>query len=86
MHDLHLANQTLKIILEYAQQNKLKKVTRAVIELGSIFEHGEEIAPENLEFNIKMLAKKTLAQGLEVKIDRIEGNSWVLKEIEGENL
>ncbi|MCX6742882.1 MAG: hydrogenase/urease maturation nickel metallochaperone HypA [Candidatus Parcubacteria bacterium] len=84
MHDLHLANQIMKLILEYAQKNKLKKVTGAVIELGQITEHGSEIAPENLEFNLKMLAQKTLAEGLNVVIRKVKGDSWVLKEIEGE--
>jgi len=84
MHDLHLANQILKLILDYAQKNKLKKVTGVVIELGQITEHGSEIAPENLEFNLKMLAQKTLAEGLNVDIRQVNGGSWVLKEIKGE--
>jgi len=84
MHDLHLANQILKLILDYAQKNKLKRVTGATIELGEIVEHGSEIAPENLEFNLKMLAQKTLAEGLNVDIKKVKGNSWALKEIEGE--
>jgi len=84
MHDLHLANQILKLILGYAQKNKLNKVTGATIELGEIVEHGSEIAPENLEFNLKMLAQETLAEGLNVVIRKVKGDSWVLKEIIGE--
>ncbi|MFA5188057.1 MAG: hydrogenase/urease maturation nickel metallochaperone HypA [Patescibacteria group bacterium] len=84
MHDLHLANQIMKLILEYAQKNKLKKVTGAVIGLGQITEHGSEIAPENLEFNLKMLAQNTLAEDLNVEIKIIKGDSWVLNEIIGE--
>ena len=84
MHDLHLANQILKLILDYAQKNNLNKVTGAVIELGQITEHGSEIAPENLEFNLKMLAKNTVAEGLNVDIRKVKGGSWVLKAIKGE--
>ncbi len=84
MHDLHEANKILKVILDYASQNKLHKVSTAFIELGSVVEHGDEISPENLEFNLKILAKDTLAQNLEVKITKVKGESWVLKEIEGE--
>jgi len=84
MHDLHLANQILKLILDYAQKNKLKRVIKAVIELGIISEHGSEITPENLEFNLKLLAKDTLASGLAVQINKIKGDKWVLKEIVGE--
>jgi Zn finger protein HypA/HybF involved in hydrogenase expression len=84
MHDLHEADKIIKIILDYAQKKKLKKVVKAVIELGSVIEHGDEINPENLAFNIKMLAQKTLAEGLEIEIENVRGESWVLKEIVGE--
>ena len=60
------------------------KVTKVEIDLGVISEHGLEIIPENLAFNIKMLAKNTLAQDLEVKVNKIKGNEWVLKNITGE--
>ena len=84
MHDLHESNKILKLILDYAWQNKLKKVTKAKIELGSIIEHGDEISSENLEFNIKLLAQNTLAKGIEVEIKKVKGGSWVLLEIQGE--
>ena len=84
MHDLHVANKILKLIFQYAKKNKLKKVTKVEIDLGVISEHGLEIIPENLAFNIKMLAKNTLAQDLEVKVNKIKGNEWVLKNITGE--
>jgi len=36
-----------------------------------------------LEFNLQMLAKNTVAEGLKVEIKKVRGESWVLKEIEG---
>jgi len=84
MHDFHLADIIYKTIIDYAAKNNLKKVTKAVIELGSIVEHGEEILAENLEFNIKIMAQGNLAEGLTVEIKKVIGDSWVLKEIEGE--
>lgn len=84
MHDFHLADSIYKVLMEYAEKNKLKKITKAVIELGSVVEHGEEVLPQNLEFNIKMLAEGGIAEGLIVEIARGEGNNWTLKEIEGE--
>ncbi|HDQ22681.1 MAG TPA: hypothetical protein ENN28_01765 [Candidatus Uhrbacteria bacterium] len=83
MHDLHEADKILKLILNHAFQNNLKKVTMAEIELGSVIEHGDEISAENLEFNIKMLAKNTLAENLKIKINKVKGDSWVLKKIQG---
>ena len=84
MHDLHEANKILNLILAYAQQNKLAKVTKAVIELGSLIEHEAEILPANLEFNLKLLAQNTIAAGLVVEIKKVKGDFWRLKEIEGE--
>ena len=84
MHDLHLANQILKIALEYARKNKLSKINSITIELGNIVEHGERILSENLIFNLKLLAKDTIAKDAKLKIIPIEGEVWRLKEIEGE--
>jgi len=84
MHDFHLADTIYKTMIDYATKNNLKKVTKAVIELGSIIEHGEEILPSNLKFNIKLLAEGGLASGLEVIIEKSQSDNWVLKEIEGE--
>ena len=84
MHDFHLADVIFKIILEEAKNNGLKKVTKAWIELGSIVEHGEEVLPSNLAFNIKMLAQNSLADGLEVDVKKVQGDKWVLKDLEGE--
>lgn len=84
MHDFHLADIIYKTIIDYAAKNNLTKVTKAVIEIGSIVEHGEEILPANLDFNIKMLAEGGIAEGLIIDISRGEGNDWILKEIEGE--
>lgn len=84
MHDFHLADIIYKTIIDYAQKNNLTKVTKAVIELGSMVEHGEEVLPANLDFNIKMLAEGGIADGLKIEINRGVGDSWILKEIEGE--
>lgn len=84
MHDLHEADKIIKLILAKAKEKKLGKVVKAKIKLGQIIEHGETILPENLAFNIKMLAKGTVADGLDLTIEKIGGNLWELEEIEGE--
>ena len=70
--------------ISFVNLSLLSKITKISISLGSLVEHGEEILAENLEFNIKMLAQNGLAQGLEVKIKKIPGNSWILEKIQGE--
>ena len=85
MHDLHEADRVLKLVLEHAERNKLKEVTKIVIGLGSVIEHGSEIDPENLKFNIGLLARGTKAENVEVVIKKINGAAWKLDEIEGIN-
>ncbi|MBD3359581.1 MAG: hypothetical protein GF365_02640 [Candidatus Buchananbacteria bacterium] len=84
MHDLHEADKILKLILKNAKANKFNKVTKAEIDLGQIIEHGAEILDENLHFNIIILAKGTIAEGLEININKIKATHWILKNIEGE--
>lgn len=74
LHDLHLANQIVKLAQNYAKGKKIKSVA---IELGDIFEHGENIAPKSLEYNIKLLLPD-----IKVKIKKTKNAEWRLKEIE----
>ncbi len=78
MHDFHLANQIITIAKAHAQKNKLLKINKIMIELGDIIEHGENITPKNLAYNIKLL------EPCEVEIKKIKGDSWRLVSIEGE--
>lgn len=84
MHDLHEADRILKMVLEYALKNKLKSVTKIKIGLGSVIEHGSEIDPENLKFNIHLLAKDSKAADAEIVVEKISKPTWELEEIEGE--
>jgi hydrogenase nickel incorporation protein HypA/HybF len=84
MHDIHLANKIHKLILEEAEKNQLKKVYRVVIELGSIEEHGSDITAENLDFNLSMLLKGTMAEAAKIEIVKIPGHIWRLIEIQGD--
>lgn len=84
MHDLHVANKIIKLALQYGRKNNLKKITKIVVELGTVVEHGEEINPDNLRFNINLLTKNTIAEDAEIVIGKIKGESWNLKEIEGD--
>ncbi len=78
MHDFHLANEIVKIAKEHAQKNNLSKIKKIVLELGDIIEHGENILPENLKYNINLLLP------CEVDIKRVRGNNWKLICIDGE--
>lgn len=85
MHDIHLADQVHKLIIEQAQKNKLKNVQKVAIELGEYMEHGSDITADNLEYNLKMLATGTPAEGAQVTVTKVQGdNYWKLISISGD--
>lgn len=84
MHDLHAADQVLKDVLATAAKNKLTKIKKIVLELGTIVEHGAEILPENLKFNVMALARGTIVAGAEVQILLVTGGELKIREIEGD--
>jgi len=85
MHDLHLADKIIKQITEFAAINNFKKVKKVWIDLGPIVEHGVQIEPDNLKFNLVLLAHGTLASGAEFDIEKIaQVGRYIIKEIEGE--
>ena len=61
----------------------LEKVTKIVIELGKVVEHGEEIQSENLEFNLGEMARDTIAANADIEIKKAGSDTWKLVEIEG---
>jgi Zn finger protein HypA/HybF involved in hydrogenase expression len=83
MHDLHLSNKILNLILKEGEKNNFKKIIEIKIELGKIIEHNQIITPENLKFNLKMLAKGTIAENAKIKINSVKNKFFSLKEITG---
>ncbi len=90
MHDLLAAKEIIDEAIRNAEKNNLKKISRISIELGNKeYEHGghkhsESIDPENLEFNLKLVANNTIAQNAEFVINRSDIPDILVKEIEGE--
>lgn len=90
MHDLLAAKEIIDEAIKNADKNKFKKVSKIVIELGQKkyahggHEHIEEINPENLEFNLKLFAKNTIAENAEFIIRKSDKPDVIVKEIEGE--
>jgi Zn finger protein HypA/HybF involved in hydrogenase expression len=83
MHDIHEANRIAQIILEYVNKHQLRKLTNIEIELGSVIEHGQDILPENLEFNLKMILKDLVTESTKINITKVKSGSWKLVSIEG---
>lgn len=90
MHDLMAAKEIIDEAVENAKKNNLKKISKIWIDLGKKkFCHGdhahiETIDPENLEFNLKLVAKNTIAKDAEFIIKKSDIEDIIVKEIEGE--
>lgn len=84
MHDFHIANKIVQLVFKKAKENNFKTISQIEIGLGKIIEHGALITPENLRFNIKILAKGSIAENAKVVIYSIKGDSFILKSIHGD--
>lgn len=98
MHDLLAAKEIIDEVVENAKKNNLKTVSKVVVELGNKeYHHGstalttggdhthlETIDPENLEFNLKLVSKNTIAENAEFIIKKSDIPDILVKEIEGE--
>lgn len=90
MHDLLAAKEIIDTALKTAKEKNLKKITKIVIELGNkeyshgVHEHLETVNPENLEFNLKLVVKNTIAENAEFIIKKTDIEDILVKEIQGE--
>lgn len=83
MHDLLAAQDIVKRAILEAKKKKLKKITKLIIEIGQVKDHGEEILPQNLKFNLKVVSRHTLAKDAQVVIKVINEPKVRLVAIEG---
>lgn len=84
MHDIHEANRIANVIREHVQKNQLTKLSNIEVELGTIIEHGDDISPENLDFNLRMILKDLINNQTKIDIKKVKEDSWKLISIEGE--
>lgn len=67
MHEAALAESILKIAFDTAEKNHAKKISAVGLKLGDMA--GVEVEALNLSF--KVLTENTMAQGAELKINRV---------------
>ena len=84
MHDIHEANRIAQVITEHLKKHKLSKLKSVDIELGIVIEHGQDISPENLDFNLRMILKEFVDNQTKINIKKVNGKSWKLISIEAE--
>ncbi|MDD3498563.1 MAG: hydrogenase/urease maturation nickel metallochaperone HypA [Candidatus Moranbacteria bacterium] len=85
MHDFLLAKEIIDTLLEKAEENNLKKISEAVLEIGTISmahdgfdEHTEDVSVDNLKFGLKTISKGTILEKTDFKISKVKGDSWRL--------
>lgn len=84
MHDLLAAQDIVQRAILEAKKKNLKKITKLVIAMGKVIDHGKAISRENIKFNLKIVVHNTLAKNAQVVIKKINESQVRLVEIEGE--
>jgi Zn finger protein HypA/HybF involved in hydrogenase expression len=89
MHDFILAKQIVDEILKIVNEKKLEKISEVDLEVGQIAmahdgfeEHTHDLTAENIEFNLKSIAKGTILENAKFNIKKIEGDYWKITNIE----
>jgi Zn finger protein HypA/HybF involved in hydrogenase expression len=89
MHDFLLAKEIISKLSDIVWEKKIKKVKKVYLEVGQIAmahdghpEHLEDISIENLEFGLKNIAKGTNLEKAQFFIQKVEGDSWKIADIE----
>lgn len=85
MHDLIAAQDILKECISYAKKNKLKSISKVIIDLGKTPVHGEIIKPKNLKFILNQFAKNTVLEKAKLEIRPVKGSEIKLRSIEGKS-
>ena len=67
MHELGIAQDMLRIAIEYATQNQAKRITALNIEMSMAADESED----SLRFHFEHLARGTLADGARIEIIRV---------------
>ncbi len=85
MHELGIAQEMLKVALDYAAKNHAQKITQLNIEMSA----GADESADSLCFHFENLTHGTMADGARVEISRVAaraqclecGNAFELNEV-----
>ncbi|AIS51338.1 hydrogenase nickel insertion protein HypA [Thermoanaerobacter kivui] len=67
MHELSIAENILSIITGEAKKYNLKKIKEITVKAGEL----AGIVPENLIYCFEIISKGSIAEGAEIKIERV---------------
>lgn len=67
MHELSIMSNILKIILEYAENNNAKRITKIYLRIGAL----SDIVPEWAQLYFDMISNETIASNAELVIEKV---------------
>jgi len=74
MHEMALTESIVEIAVEAARKQGSEKVKRVFVDVGAL----SHVEPEALLFCFAAVSADTIAEGAELKIDRVPGAGWCL--------
>ncbi len=74
MHELGIAQEMLKVALDYAAKNHAQKITQLNIEMSAAADESED----SLRFHFENLTCGTMAEGARVEISRVAAHAKCL--------
>lgn len=78
MHELSIAQNIVKIVLQHPQMGGLQTVKSVKLNVGDL----TGIVPKSLTFCFELASRGTAVQGSELKIEKMPGNELSIVEIE----
>jgi len=78
MHELSVARNIVKIVLQHPQMDELQTVKSVRLNVGDL----TGIVSESLMFCFELASRGTAAQGSRLKIENVSGNELDIVEVE----
>ncbi len=78
MHEIGIAQELIETALAEAKKHQGKRILSLYVNLGE----GSDIEPESLDLCLNVMAKGTLAEEAQFKINKVSGSAISLERLE----
>jgi Zn finger protein HypA/HybF involved in hydrogenase expression len=77
MHEWSIVEETVKEILNLAEENRMKKINKVRLLIG------RDLEENSVRFCFRCLAKGILFEGCQLEIQRADGTGITIRHVEG---